>query len=159
PEEAHLCGFGDDRLGEGVVVFDLCLERDDLLADEFANGGQDVVEFRAVDGSSPSGRWTSADPRYRTAVSLRRCSAPGRSTWSVLELWRGSLHISAMRVSIGCYTSFVVMNIRARRDRASRLTAVRCRPRGAGKPPLQGHARHAGAGREALAARSRRSPS
>ena len=128
PEEAHLCGFGDDRLGEGVVVFDLCLERDDLLADEFANGGQDVLEFRAVHGSSPSGRWASADPRYRTAVRLRRCSAPGRSSWSVLEQFCGSSHISPVWVSIESDYSIAVMNIRARRDRASLLTAVRSTP-------------------------------
>src|SRR5699024_12680791 len=47
-------------------------------------------------GSSPSGRWSSADPRFRAAVDLRHSSAPGRSSWFVLEQSCGSLHISPM---------------------------------------------------------------
>src|SRR5699024_4644887 len=134
-EETHLGGFGDDRLREGVVVFDLCLERDDFRADEFADGGKDVVEFSGVHGSSPSGRWSSADPRFRAAADLRHSSAPGRSSWFVLEQSCGSLHISPMWVSIESYYSFVVMNIRARRARTSLLTAVRSTPRGGRAEP------------------------
>ena len=44
-EESHLGGFLDDRFGESVLVLDLGLEGDDLLADEFSDGRQDVVEF------------------------------------------------------------------------------------------------------------------
>ena len=44
-EEAHLGGFFDDGVGERVLVLDLGFEGDDLLADEFADGGEDVVEF------------------------------------------------------------------------------------------------------------------